>query len=121
MTAPPAPSTARLPPNGSRALCTRRADGSTRNRSRQACSLQQLPGDDQLLHFAGALVDSQRTDVSVETFDGVPALHARPAPQLHRGVDDALSAFGGGELGHGGLARDDVALVAAPRGAVGEQ
>src|SRR4051794_17843055 len=113
MTIPPAPGTALRPPRGPRAFLGRPgARPANLRRLTKESSLQQLPGDDQLLHFAGALVDAQRTDVPVEAFDGVAASHARAAPQLHGGVDDALRALGGGELGHRGLACHGVSLVA---------
>src|SRR4029079_12715477 len=57
-------------------------------------ALQQIATDDELLHLARAFVDAQRPDFAVEPLDRLAALHAAAAPQLHRGVDDLLRAFG---------------------------
>ena len=84
-------------------------------------AFQEFAADDQLLHLGGAFVDAQRADFTVQALDRVIADDAEAAEELNRGVDDLLRAFGGGQLGHGSLGRDIVALVAFPRRAVGQQ
>src|ERR1043165_7294572 len=61
--------------------------------------LQDVARDDQLLDFAGPLVDAQRAHFPVEALDGGAAHHALTAVDLDGPVHDALGGLGREELG----------------------
>ena len=77
--------------------------------------------NDQELDFCCAFVDAQCSDFSVQSLHRMVPHHAKAAKELNRCVNDPLSAFGGGHLGHGGLLCDVVMVVFEPSGLVGEQ
>ena len=61
-----------------------RTDRRTRTPLPARGSLQDLPGDDQLLDLAGALVDAQGADLAIEPLDRRAGDDAAGAQQLHR-------------------------------------
>src|SRR5882762_7504230 len=83
---------------------------------------EELPGNDQLLNFAGAFANSAELDVAIKLFGGVIFDEAVTAVNLHAFVGDADGDFAGKKLGHAGFAREArIVLISKPRGMINEQ
>mmetsp|Transcript_16049 Transcript_16049/g.53940 ORF Transcript_16049/g.53940 Transcript_16049/m.53940 type:complete len:264 (+) Transcript_16049:271-1062(+) len=83
--------------------------------------LEELPGDDEVLHLRGAFVDLRDSGVAVEALRG----HVRDEAHAAQHLDGLVRAHGGrlrrAELGHGRLLGEVLARVLEHRGAPGEQ
>src|SRR5438105_7123314 len=82
---------------------------------------QDAAGNNHLLHFGCAFVNSQRTNFAVEALHRLSADYAQAAEDLHGRVDYLLRSFGGSHFGHGCFHRDRPSQVAQPGRAVREQ
>src|SRR5690554_1324810 len=98
------------PPRGRRSALSCRSDFGVRPRSlerswsdpnskpQQQTLPQQLTRDDEFLYFGGAFVNSQRTYIAVQAFDGAIAHDALAAEHLQHAIDHPLCCFGGHHL-----------------------
>src|SRR5713101_2848546 len=77
--------------------------------------------DDQLLNLSRTFVDPEGADFAIKALDNRPAHDTQCSKDLDGGVNDALRALGSGHLGHGGLDRNRVPLVAEPGGTISQQ
>ena len=66
----------------------------------------QMGADHDALDFAGAFIDPQRPNLTIETFDCDAACDPHSTMNLHRPVDDPLRRFSRVELTHGDVLAD---------------
>src|ERR1700720_2794639 len=77
--------------------------------------------NDQLLHFRGAFINTQRPDFAIQALYWFLADHALTTEHLHGSVDHLLRGFGGSHFRHRCRNRDVLPLVAQPCSAISEQ
>src|ERR1700719_466591 len=78
-------------------------------------------GNDQLLHFRGALINAQGPDFAIQALDRLFADHALAAKNLHGSVDHLLCGFGGSHFRHCRRNCNVLPLVTQPCSAISKQ
>ena len=66
----------------------------------QGSASKGLSGDNRLMYFRGAFIDSECPYVTIKRFDHIAAHNTMSAVELHSRIDDALGGFGCKKLCH---------------------